>query len=99
MGKYHSELLMLFNLAFLMKCKYYLLSLKLTVNVRNYNIFQWVERFLACDIAAKILRKYNYDDRHKNCSEKFAQVSYNEKKIQKNDTKSFLINMYTLFIP
>ena len=29
MGKYHSELLMLFNLAFLMKCKYF------DVNVKN----------------------------------------------------------------
>ena len=30
MGKYHSELLMLFNLAFLMKCKY---------NVNIHNIY------------------------------------------------------------
>ena len=34
MGKYHSELLMLFNLAFLMKCKYYRKSTTvLTVNL------------------------------------------------------------------
>ena len=35
MGKYHSELIMLLNLAFLMKCKYYIINIR-----RGYVLWQ-----------------------------------------------------------
>ena len=35
MGKYHSELLMLLNLEFLMKCKYYIINIR-----RGYVLWQ-----------------------------------------------------------
>ena len=49
MGKYHSELLMLFNLAFLMKCKYESLSVRLfEITVTGLRNTLYKTRLLVC---------------------------------------------------
>ena len=47
MGKYHSKLLMLFNLAFLMKCKYIILNDKEIMYHIIYNRFTLIQFMFA----------------------------------------------------
>ena len=52
MGKYHSELLMLFNLAFLMKCKYIILNDKEIMYHIMYNRLTLIQ-FMFADLHFK----------------------------------------------
>ena len=76
MGKYHSELLMLFNLAFLMKCKYVMFTILLLMHTST--LMQHLHKLQRFSVNIINKRSMDHIAHLRNSSSAYTKLAYHQ---------------------